>query len=187
MAVCDRPVKAELINRMRASLERDLRTNVPASDQSRASRVVIGKDTGDPQGIIVSIHETHPLGVSGSSQRDTSIERLTAASDQTNWKLPVESIGCSKFRRIAGTVQIRALVETDQGEIVTIVETVIARTVNTLTSDPTLRGFEDQFGHSLFALQVEDAFGYASGGDEVASDRFWVNWFAMVSFRRSEM
>lgn len=187
MAVCERPVKAELINRMRTSLERDLRTNVPTSDPSRASRVVIGKDTGDPQGIIVSIHETHPLGVEASSQRDASAERLSAGHGGENWKMPVESLGGSKFRRIAGTVQVRALVETDQGEIVTIVETVIARIINTLTSDSTLRGFEDAFGHSLFALQVEDAFGYASGGDEVASDRFWVDWFAMVSFKRSEM
>ena len=187
MVVCDRPVKAELINRMRDSLERDLRTNVPTTDPSRASRVVIGKDVGDPNGVIISVHETHPLGVEAASQRDASVERLAAGSEQKAWQLPVESIGGSKFRRVAGTVQIRCLVETNQAEIVTIVETVIARTISTLTNDPTLRGFADAFGYNLFALQAEDAFGYASGGDEVASDRFWVNWFAFVSFRRSEL
>ncbi len=180
-----RTVKAEVLTRLRAALERDLKTAIPISDKARVRTVVLGKFTDEIRGIVLSVHGDHPLGFGGREKdRPTGRRGAITIGSERQWQLPVESVGGSRWETILGTVQIRALKEIPPSAMIEVVETVKARIAQVINQDSELRNITDEYGQRLFALETAEYYGYASGGDNTAVDSHWCDFTGQVSSRR---
>lgn len=182
----ERPVKAELCYRLKDALETNLITSVSESDTSRATVITVGKYASDIEGIVVSVYPEHPIearSIGKDQAAGNSAIRPTATYQE--YKLPVESLGGSNWRTINATVQIRMLKDESPEDSVNIVEKVIARVKETITTTSNLRNITDPWGHTLFYVNVADDWGYASGGEDTTSIIHWVNFTALEVYTRT--
>jgi hypothetical protein len=183
----DRAVKAELLHRLKNALELECKTKIPTDDKSRASQVTLGKYTGEIDGIILSVHGQHPLGFRGRERSglDEISGPFPGPTDRA-WKLPVESVGGSHWQTETGTVQVRMLsTELGPADSVAVIEKLKARIARVILTDTDLRGYSDEFGNRLFALDIAQRYGYASGGDNTSVYTIWCDFVAHVSSRRT--
>lgn len=184
LAMITRAVKSELVHRIRDGLERDLMDKIPQDDPARINLVVIGKYTGERSGIILSVHATHPLGPERG--RHDADAQGTPSSLPDRWRLPVESLGGSRYDRLYGTVEVRTLLEgTTPAAAVEIIDDVQTRIHYFLNNDPDLCFFGDEYGYRVFSMETAQEYGYSSGGDNVSVDSHWCDWIARVSYKRS--
>lgn len=185
MVKVNRPVKAELCYRIKDVLEQEMKTNIPVDDPARVSRIVVGKYTGDREGIIVlAVHPDHPLGHE-KGRYDHGAEGSMRDRPERGWRFPSESIGGSHWDMIYGAVEYRFVLEGTKPEnAVEIVETLKARIVKALDRNDSLAPLSDDYGCTLFGLRFYAGYGYASGGDDVSVDSGYVDFTANVSRRR---
>lgn len=183
-----RTVKAEVLTRLRAALERDLKTNIPTSDKARVRTVVLGKYTDEIRGIVLSVHGDHPLGFGGREKdRPTGRRGAITIGSERQWQLPIESIGGSRWETILGTVQVRALKDIPPSAMIEVMDTVKVRIAQVINQDPDLRNISDEYGYRLFAFEIAEDYGYASGGDSTAVDSHWCDFTGQVTSRRTMM
>ena len=185
MVRVDRPVKAELVYRLRDALEDALKTQIPTDDPARVSTVVAGKYTQDRTGIVLSVHADHPLGEE-RGRYDHTVEGTPRDRTERPWFLPPESIGGSQWRQIYGAVEIRWVLEgTSTSVAIGIVETVTRRVRTVIKDTTTLCPLQDDYGDMLFGLAYYADYGYPSGGDNVSVDAHWVDFTARIASRRT--
>ena len=181
-----RAYKSELVHRIYTKLQAALIDDVDADDEARCTRVTKAKDVDDPEGVVVSVHGVNPLGPT-----EGNIDKLfqgVSGGNRFGWSFPPESIGGSIFSRIAGSIQIRAILDgTTPAEALDIIDTVQTRIEYAINNDPDheLTPFQDELGFQVMNLITAGRKGYASGGEDTAVDAHWVDWIALVSQRRS--
>lgn len=182
----DRSYKAELIDRICTRLQAALIDDVPVDDDARADRVSKSKDVDDPEGIVVSVHSVYPLGPNDSN-RDMLFQGVNGGN-KFGWNFPPESIGGSVFRRVAGSIQVRAILDgKTPEEAIDIIDMVQTRIEYALDNDSghELWPFTDDLGYTVSNLISSGRTGYASGGEDTAVDAHWVDWIALVSYQRT--
>ena len=89
-------VVTKLCYAMREELEKELRTNISEDDPARVTQVVVGKYVGDPDGIILSVYNHHPLGF--------TVDRLNAAAEAKSSRGSVTGPACSRMSLWAAPV-----------------------------------------------------------------------------------
>lgn len=179
-------VKAELAKAMKAALQAACIDNVDPSDDSRATRVVIGRYVGSitRDKIVLEVHTKHPLGPERDERRST---QGTEQTDARTWDLPPETLGGSRFRWERGTVQIRYHLRTSREDAVDIIEAVTTRVKHTLETEQSLIGITDDFGRRIHALEVTDDYSYTNEAGNPATERAFVDWRALVSYQRTRV
>jgi hypothetical protein len=179
-----RPVKAELIYRIRDALEEDLIDRIPADDPARVSLVTRGKHTGDRTGIVLSVHADHPLGYE-RGRYDHIAEGTPREQQERPNTWPSESVGGSSWTLVYGGIEVRWVLEgTSPQDAIAIVETVKRRTRYVLEQNTTLHPLQDDYGDVLFGLKFYGAYGYPGGGDNVSVDAHWIDFTATVATSR---
>jgi len=170
---------------MQTALEAALVTAIPVTNNTHVTRVTIGKWANDPKEITLSIYPDHPLSPEERGDRAAGIARAQLRQPNRAYVLPMETIGGSHFDTIEGTVQIRLLKDVTPESGVTILETIKARIRKVIRETANLRNFYDEFDVHLWALDPSEAWGYASGGDDVSVLAHWCDWVARTSVRRT--
>lgn len=174
--------KAELIIRITSFLQLRLVDEIPRGAPERVDVVAVGKYIEELDGIIVTVHSDHPLGV-GQSRVNANIEGVESTSLLKGWNLPPESLGGSKWERWPGTVQVRMLKDVDQLTGLKIIEHVCAR-IGIVINGEVIVPIRDEYGYTIFHLTTVGTIGYASGGGDISVNTRWVDFAALVSSSR---
>ena len=179
-------VKSLITHAMKTVLEDACINNVPGDDPSRAARVVIGRFTGSitRDKIVLEVHAQHPLGPEQGSHRGT---QGTQQPEAKTWDLPAETIGGSKFRWERGTVQVRCHLRLEREDAVEIIEAVRCRVRQAIEDSNDLIGLQDDFGNMVHTIEVTDDYAYTNEAGNPSTERAFIDWRALLSYRRTRV
>ena len=172
MAITQSGIESVLAHALKTALTEWCITNVPASDESRADNVILGKPTRERRDqITISIHMQHPLGPAADK------DAIATGSPM----YPPETVGGHIVEKMMGTVQVNIRQDTSYEEAVDVIASVVERVKKCITTESDLVPLVDSWGNRLIRLETFQASGHASGGSNISINLRWIDWRAFVS------